>query len=345
MNKATLFLATFSVTLFAALASQATPIAKESFATSAGGDDYVPFTTIRNQNPTVGSMGFDGPWGISSTASMVPVFGGLTHPLTPGDTFEGQLVSFTSDGSVGGFSARNLSRSIDYTPVDGTYYMSVLLGKNAPSTRVDLLAGLGRAQNAETGVFSVEGAWIGFLDGGITFGHGPGANLTTLLNAGEVPVDETFFALLQIDYTESGSDTVTATVYDGSSSVVASQAFPGLDLDASMGRFSVLTQDFGPAGAVDEWRFGTELADVMVQPVTGDFDDDGDVDGADFLKWQRGELPNPLSASDLALWENQFGTTSTLSATASIPEPSTLLLAALAALRLLMRKGDTLWMQ
>ena len=31
-----------------------------------------------------------------------------------------------------------------------------------------------------------------------------------------------------------------------------------------MGRFSVFTQDFGPAGAVDEWRFGTELSDVMV---------------------------------------------------------------------------------
>ena len=63
---------------------------------------------------------------------MVPIPGGLTHPLTPGDTFDGQLISFTSDGSVGGGNARNLSRAIDYTPVDGTYYMSVLLEQERP---------------------------------------------------------------------------------------------------------------------------------------------------------------------------------------------------------------------
>jgi hypothetical protein len=33
--------------------------------------------------------------------------------------------------------------------------------------------------------------------------------------------------------------------------------------------------------------------------LVGDFDVDGDTDGADFLKWQRGEVSNPLNASDL----------------------------------------------
>jgi hypothetical protein len=67
-----------------------------------------------------------------------------------------------------------------------------------------------------------------------------------------------------------------------------------------------------------------------------DFDLDSDVDGADFLKWQRGEVSNPPSAEDLALWEAQFGNTSTLSAAGStIPEPSSLLLGALAAVGLL----------
>ncbi|MFV2069551.1 MAG: hypothetical protein ACC645_21515 [Pirellulales bacterium] len=41
----------------------------------------------------------------------------------------------------------------------------------------------------------------------------------------------------------------------------------------------------------------------------GDFDGDGAVSGTDFLKWQRGESPNPLSASDLADWEANYGTT------------------------------------
>ena len=152
MNKATLFLATFAVTLLAALASQATPIAKESFATSAGGNDYVPFTTIRNQNPTVGSMGFVGPWGNCCTFNLQAIPGGLTHQLTPGETFDGHLVGDTRKSSA----TRNLSRAIDYTPSDGTYYMSMLLNKNAPTTRGDLLAGLNRSQGAETNIFSID---------------------------------------------------------------------------------------------------------------------------------------------------------------------------------------------
>ena len=59
----------------------------------------------------------------------------------------------------------------------------------------------------------------------------------------------------------------------------------------------------------------------------GDFDLDGDVDGADFLKWQRGEVTNPPSASDLTAWEAQYGTGAPLAASSeSVPEPSSILL-------------------
>ena len=71
-------------------------------------------------------------------------------------------------------------------------------------------------------------------------------------------------------------------------------------------------------------------------PETGaDFDDDGDVDGADFLAWQQGEVSNPPSQSDLDTWQASFGTSSTLTTTASIPEASSLLLGALAAVGVL----------
>jgi hypothetical protein len=54
----------------------------------------------------------------------------------------------------------------------------------------------------------------------------------------------------------------------------------------------------------------------------GDFDDDGDVDGADFLFWQID--PNVGSLSD---WENNYGFVSPLSAvTSAVPEPSSLVL-------------------
>jgi len=60
----------------------------------------------------------------------------------------------------------------------------------------------------------------------------------------------------------------------------------------------------------------------------GDFDCNGIVDGKDFLLWQQGGSPDPLSAGDLALWESNYGNGGALSAaTAAVPEPSGFVLA------------------
>jgi T5SS/PEP-CTERM-associated repeat protein len=75
---------------------------------------------------------------------------------------------------------------------------------------------------------------------------------------------------------------------------------------------------------------------LTVGESNADFDSDGDVDGHDFLKWQRGESHEALSADDLALLESQFGTTGLptplQAAAVSTPEPSTLLLGGIAGL-------------
>jgi len=71
----------------------------------------------------------------------------------------------------------------------------------------------------------------------------------------------------------------------------------------------------------------------------GDFDSDGDVDGADFLKWQRyfgstseldadGNGNGIIDAADYTIWQDNFGTGQPVSA-ASVPEPSSCTLAAL----------------
>jgi hypothetical protein len=78
--------------------------------------------------------------------------------------------------------------------------------------------------------------------------------------------------------------------------------------------------------AYDEIRLGTTYADVA--PIagaaqTGDFDEDGDVDGRDFLEWQRGNSPSPLSASDLSDWQTNYGI-GTFAATTAVPEPGCL---------------------
>ena len=69
----------------------------------------------------------------------------------------------------------------------------------------------------------------------------------------------------------------------------------------------------------------------------GDFDADGRVDGADFLAWQRGESPAGAVASDLSLWQANFGAAALPTAvSAALPEPSALwlLLTAWGALQL-----------
>jgi hypothetical protein len=56
----------------------------------------------------------------------------------------------------------------------------------------------------------------------------------------------------------------------------------------------------------------------------GDFDHDEDVDGDDFLAWQRGESPDPLSAADLAEWKTAYPTPPPTTPTgAQVPEPAT----------------------
>jgi hypothetical protein len=57
-----------------------------------------------------------------------------------------------------------------------------------------------------------------------------------------------------------------------------------------------------------------------VTTLPGDFDEDGDVDGRDFLVWQR----NP-SVGDLADWQTNYGVGS-LASSRAIPEPSSLVL-------------------
>lgn len=113
------------------------------------------------------------------------------------------------------------------------------------------------------------------------------------------------------------------------------QTFSYLELDDS---YSLFLGD----------SFGDKTAVFTLAPTTdADFDNDGDVDGADLLIWQRNAVTatgktnatgdangdGAANAADLALWKGLFGTPA-VAAVGTVPEPATLGMIALCGLSL-----------
>jgi fibronectin-binding autotransporter adhesin len=138
----------------------------------------------------------------------------------------------------------------------------------------------------------------------------------------------------------------TSDVYIGAGSVFNLNTLGATDIIDSL-YLGNTPQNPGTYGAVGSgatfqsaFFSGTGILSVTTlgAPITtsGDFDNDGDVDGRDFLIWQRGGSPNGATAGDLAQWQANYGTTPlTAAVTASstaVPEPGTMCLVTLAVL-------------
>ena len=68
---------------------------------------------------------------------------------------------------------------------------------------------------------------------------------------------------------------------------------------------------------------GNSLTLMAVEArAAGDFNSDGNVNGFDFLSWQRGGSPDPLSSSDLDDWQANYGEQVSLVAAATGPTTS-----------------------
>jgi hypothetical protein len=92
-------------------------------------------------------------------------------------------------------------------------------------------------------------------------------------------------------------------------------------------------------------RFDYHYESFRLIDLTADFDEEGDVDGADFLAWQRGlginggatlaqgdaNYDGTVDDLDLIVWQQQFGTTGVLAAVVPEPAAAMLLLVGLAA--------------
>ena len=112
-------------------------------------------------------------------------------------------------------------------------------------------------------------------------------------------------------------------------------------IDAAAGDFRLLTGSWAAAAATDGSFIGA-FGIVQAAP-DADFDQDNDVDGSDFLAWQRGfgkVAPNAsdgdadndqdVDVDDLTAWQNAYGQSASLAAVVSTDDAPAAVLAAVA---------------
>jgi hypothetical protein len=113
---------------------------------------------------------------------------------------------------------------------------------------------------------------------------------------------------------------------------VVSQTYQvtGITLQNDAEQDGIVFQAF--AGRGGNLTLESVTLEVETSVTDGDFDGDGDVDGIDFLFWQRGESLGGGTQAELALWELNYGASSSSAAVATAPEPSTAVAFSLAIL-------------
>lgn len=147
--------------------------------------------------------------------------------------------------------------------------------------------------------------------------------------------------------------TILEVLLDGdvsAASLAAGDSWDLLDFDVAgvMGTWDA--NDFVlPAGLASglSWDTSALLTSGVLSIISdrdADFDGNGLVNGVDFLIWQRnsgsagtlatGDANNDgvVNAADLAIWRDQYGTAALEASVASVPEPTSLLLATMAGL-------------
>ena len=88
----------------------------------------------------------------------------------------------------------------------------------------------------------------------------------------------------------------------------------------------IIDSDYGDImGATRVGDYLDWITSIVVETLSGDFDEDGDVDLTDLMLWQRGGSPDPFSEADLAEWKLGFqaGGGDLEAAGFAVPEPQT----------------------
>ena len=191
-------------------------------------------------------------------------------------------------GSVGGVPGAG--EATTYNPAFGT-------GRTAPQAQIDIFGPMGTATADQSGIINSGAAGFRWNEHEI---KKVGNSVTWTVNG---------VLLITVDMTNFATPTLGGNLSFGHSDINR-------------------TSSADPAAADLLFSLVDNIeVNAFVAGVPGDFDGDLDVDGRDFLAWQRGESPNgtpggPVSAGDLAVWQGAYNG-GALSAV-TVPEPATL---------------------
>lgn len=202
-------------------------------------------------------------------------------------------------------------------------------------TTKTLLKGSGGTFNFMGGVLSAETVGFTLTNNGGTIAPGNSPGVTHVMgdltmNSGAIEIEIAGNAANEYD-----AVWVDGTLAAGGSLNVLLDDYSPLEGDIfEIFSFSFATGDFdlnlpalanGLAWDSSELLVTGTLSVVAGVAQDGDFDGDGDVDGRDFLMWQRGETNNPHSPIELEQWQNGYNAGQLATSTA-VPEPSSLML-------------------
>ncbi|MBA3482112.1 MAG: hypothetical protein H0T51_09890 [Pirellulales bacterium] len=155
-------------------------------------------------------------------------------------------------------------------------------------------------------------------------GFRPGSRYDQL----KVTLGATLDGTLSVDFI-NGYLPATGTRFDVLTAASISGQFAALDLSAPEGRF-----------VEGRLLYATDRVtlEILASGFTADFDQDGDVDGADLTRWKEGfarshrreqgdsDGDQDVDGADLLAWQRQLGSVSADATAAAVPEPRAFLL-------------------